>query len=170
MYLSHLYEEEYLTGKMSEEKSKGISLRKKRTVRPKISAPKQIIAPMPTGLAAGTFSSGQGVGLAKPGDSDEPRRLDASRERPQQSGKTSDLVKRRYSTRFTQLPTDFGSRAPLVPSMPGRPGQFAQPPSRDERPPGSSDGQRIRVDTKALRDPNLRPEQCGWSYIDLLNM
>ena len=154
---------------MSEEKSKGISLRKKRTVRPKISAPKQISAPMPTGLAANTLSSGQGVGLTKPGDSDGPRRLDAPRERPQQSGKTSDLVKRRYSTRFTQLPTDFGSEAPPVPSMPSIPGQFAQPPSRGERPPGSSDGQRIRVDIKALRDPNLRPEQCGWSCIDLLN-
>lgn len=154
---------------MSEEKSKGISLRKKRTVRPKISAPKQISAPMPTGLAANTFSSGQGVGLTKPGDSDGPRRLDAPQERPQQSGKTSDLVKRRYSTRFTQLPTDFGSGAPPVPSVPGIPGQFVQPPSRDGRPPGSSDGQRIRIDIKALRDPNLRPEQCGWSCIEFLN-
>ena len=146
---------------MSEEKTKGISLRKKRTVRPKISAPKQISAPMQTGLAAGTLSSGQGVGLTKPSDSNGPRRPDVPRERPQQSGKTSDLVKRRYSTRFTQLPTDFETGAPPMPSMPAIPGQFVQPPSRNERPPGSSDGQRIRVDTKALRDPNLRPEQCG---------
>ncbi|KAF2492000.1 hypothetical protein BU16DRAFT_100453 [Lophium mytilinum] len=145
---------------MSEEKSKGISLRKKRSVRPKISAPKQISAPMPTGLAAGTLSSGIGAERLRPSDGSGPRKLDAPRQRPPQGEKTADLVKRRYSTRFTNLPTDFGAGAPPLPTMPGIPGQYAsQPPSRDGRPPGSSDGQRVKVDEKALRDPNLRPEQ-----------
>lgn len=145
---------------MSEEKSKGISLRKKRSVRPKISAPKQISAPMPTGLAAATLSSDQGAERSRSIDSNASRGLDTPRERPQQGGKTSDLVKRRYSQRITQFPTDFSAGAPPLPSMPKIPSQYAnQPPSRDGRPPGSSDGHRLKVDMKALRDPNLMPEQ-----------
>jgi hypothetical protein len=150
---------------MSEEKSKGISLRKKRTVRPKISAPKQISAPMPTGLAVAALSSDLGVDRLRPSDGVGPRKNDAPRQRPPQGEKTADLVKRRMSTRFTNFPTDFGAGAPPMPSMSGLTTQYTnQPPSRDGRPPGSSDGQRVKVDERALRDPNLRPELCRWTF------
>jgi hypothetical protein len=134
-----------------EEKSKGISLRKKRTVKPKISAPKQISAPLPAGVATEQASRPKpapGGGL--PGG---PR----PRERPRDGDRTADLVKRRYSTRFTQLPQDFNDGAPPIPSVPKMPASFAvQPPSRD----GQHSGQRLKIDVKALSDPNLRPEQC----------
>jgi len=137
-----------------EEKSKGISLRKKRSVRPKISAPKQISGPLPTGLAATAQAQDERSKLAT-----SNTKLDAPRERLQiQGGKTSDLVKRRYSTRYTQLPQDF---VPPVPSVPAIPGQFAGRQSfQDGRPSASRDGERIKIDLDALRDPDLRPEQC----------
>lgn len=140
-----------------EEKSKGISLRKKRSVRPKISAPKQISGPLPTGLAATAQAQDE---HPRPATSDT--QLHAPHARPQpQGGKTSDLVKRRYSTRYTQLPQDF---APPVPSVPAIPGQFAgKQSSQDGRPSVSRDGERIKVDFGALRDPDLRPEQCKFS-------
>ena len=155
----------YIAANMSEERSKGISLRKKRTEkRPKgakggppreISAPRQISAPMPTGLAAATFSSS---GRPSNESSRSGRRLDVPRERPQRQDKTADLVKRRYSQKL-QLPADFGGND--LSSMPSIPQQYRDvPPSRDGRPPGSSDGRSVKVDLKALRDPNLRPEQC----------
>lgn len=147
---------------MAEERSKGISLRKKRTDKrpkgaPTISAPRQISAPMPTGLAAATLSSS-----SRPSNesSRSGKRLDAPRERPR-ADKTADLVKRRYSQRITQLPSDFGNGAPM-PDMPAIPNQFREepPPSREGRPPGSSDGRGIKVDKRALEDPNLRADQC----------
>ncbi|KAF2083536.1 hypothetical protein K490DRAFT_51405 [Saccharata proteae CBS 121410] len=141
------------------------SLRKKKTVanRPKISAPKQISGPLPPNLQPPTIPEG-----ARPDASPSPlsgTRLDVPRERPQAADKTAELVKRRYSTRFTQLPTDFGAGAPPMPSMPPMAGQFAKPPSRDGRPPGGSDGQRLKVDMKALRDPGLRAEQYVTSLL-----
>ncbi|KAF2873425.1 exocyst complex subunit [Massariosphaeria phaeospora] len=151
---------------MSEERGKGISLRKKRTEKrpkgppPTISAPRQISAPMPTGLAAATLSSS---GRPSNESSRSAKRLDAPRERPQRPGagadKTADLVKRRYSQRIPQLPSDFGNGAPM-PELPQIPSQFRDlPPSRDGRPPASADGRALQVDVKVLRDPNLRPEQ-----------
>ncbi|ORY18997.1 Cullin repeat-like-containing domain protein [Clohesyomyces aquaticus] len=148
---------------MSEERSKGISLRKKRTVKPpkagkEISAPRQISAPMPVGLAAATQSS-SGRPSNESSRSARPR-PDAPRERPQRADKTADLVKRRYSQRITQLPSDFGAGAPPMPSMPQVPNKYRDaPPSRDGRPPGSSDGRAFKVDMKAIRDPNLRPAE-----------
>jgi hypothetical protein len=148
---------------MSDDRGKGISLRKKRTDKrpkggaPTISAPRQISAPMPTGLAAATLSSS---GRPSNESSRSGKRLDAPRERPQRADKTADLVKRRYSQRITQLPSDFGNGAPM-PDMPQIPDQFREaPPSRDGRPPGSSDGRGIKVDKRALEDPSLKPDQC----------
>ncbi|KAI9713157.1 MAG: exocyst complex component exo84 [Bogoriella megaspora] len=82
----------------------------------------------------------------------------ASTERGPQGAKTSDLVKRRYSTRFNQIPQDG---APPMPGLPPMPAQFKDKPrpSQDGRPPGSSSGQRIAVETRALKDPNLVPEK-----------
>lgn len=139
-----------MSSSQDKEKSKGISLRKKRTVKPKISAPKQISGPLQLGVSANPQSR---VGPAGGGFPNAPR----PRERPRDGNKTADLVKRRYSTRFTDLPTDYSTGAPPLPSIPPIPGQFAvQPPSRDGQP----SGQRLKVDAKALSDPNLRTEQC----------
>ena len=71
---------------------------------------------------------------------------------------TSDLVKRRYSTRFNNLPADFDATAPPVPTLPTLPGQFGSSKDRGRGPsPGRGPG--LSVDVKALRDPSLRPEQ-----------
>ncbi|KAF2121537.1 Cullin repeat-like-containing domain protein [Lophiotrema nucula] len=142
---------------------KGISLRKKRTVKPKggapkeISAPRQISAPVPTGLAAATQSS---AGRPRPSNesSRSGRGMDAPRERPGRADKTADLVKRRYSQRITQLPSDFGAGAPPLPGMPQIPAKYRDqpPPSRDGRP--STSGRKLEVDMRALEDPGLRAE------------
>lgn len=136
-----------------DEKSKGISLRKKRSARPTISAPKQISAPLPAGISAGQSIQSRPAANSS-GLPSGPR----PRERPQNGDRTADLVKRRYSTRFAQLPQDYGAGAPPMPAMPSMPSQFAvQPPSRDGQ---KSSGQKIKVDTKSLRDPSLQPEKC----------
>lgn len=133
-----------------EDKGKGFSLRKKASRRLPISAPKQISASVPTQ----STSRSDGTGNS----------LDIPLERPQVGGKTSDLVKRRYSTRFTHLPDFSQNGAPPIPSMPNLLSQHSQPPSRDGPPAGS---QVPKVDMKALRDPDLQPEKCIPSYMHL---
>ncbi|KAI9752847.1 MAG: hypothetical protein M4579_005462 [Chaenotheca gracillima] len=135
---------------MEEKHSKGISLRKKRSVRPPISAPKQISGPVPT----------QGLSSRVPAAS-KPA-ANAPQPRPQAGGKTSDFVKRRYSTRYN-LPSDFDAAAPPLPSIPPIPGQYGsnlgagQQAARGASP---SARQGVSVDIKALRDPSLQPEKC----------
>ncbi|KAI9724036.1 MAG: hypothetical protein M1812_000754 [Candelaria pacifica] len=122
-----------------EEKGKGISLRRKRTKRPPISAPRPVA---PASQAAPRNAAGNPP-------------LDTPRERPQLGGQTSDFVKRRYSTRFTNLPQDYRAGAPSVPNIPNK---FAgHQPLGHEGQPGHSD--EISVDLNALRDPHLEPEQ-----------
>ena len=161
---------------MSEEKGKGISLRKnkKRSDKskkgpPVISAPRQISAPMPVGLGATTLSSAQNSGRPSNESSRSGQRVDAPRprERPQRPGqdKTADLVKRRYSQKITQLPSDFGNGMPM-PDLPQIPAQFREaPPSRDGRPPGSSDGRTFKPNRQQLADDNLKPDQCKIAYL-----
>lgn len=129
------------------EKSKGFSLRKKASRRVPISAPKQISGPVPKASAS------HGAALA---NGSAKNSFDASRERPKLGGNTSDLVKRRYSTRFTQVPDFSNAGAPPVPSVPAIPIQFAQPePGR-----GAPLGQGVSIDINALRDPDLQAERC----------
>lgn len=148
---------------MSDDRGKGISLRKKREKRPKggppaISAPRQISAPMPTGLAATQSSSGRPSQDST--RSGSARRVEP-RERPQRADKTADLVKRRYSQKVPTLPPDFGNGAPM-PALPQMPAQFRNgPSSRDGRPPGASEGRVLQLDKRALEDPNLRSDQCA---------
>ncbi|KAK6600194.1 hypothetical protein H4I96_07520 [Botrytis cinerea] len=78
-------------------------------------------------------------------------------QRPQPGGKTSDLVKRRYSTRFNNLPSDFDPSAPPLPSVPNLPAQYA-PANDRSRGPSPARGPGLVVDQRALRDPNLRPD------------
>ncbi|ERF68955.1 hypothetical protein EPUS_08189 [Endocarpon pusillum Z07020] len=118
----------------------GLTLRRKGGRRPKV---QEISGPIPSKQAPST----SGRSIAVP------------REKNQQSAATSDLVKRRYSTRFNQLP-DF-TNAPPVPSLPGQPGvpkRWSRPRSAG-RPGTSESAQPIRVDIGALRDSNLQPEQ-----------
>lgn len=156
---------------MSEEKGKGISLRKskKRSDKtnkkgpPVISAPRQISAPMPAGLGATTLSS-SGGGRPSNESSRSGQRQEAprSRERPVRPGqdKTADLVKRRYSQKVTQLPPDFGNGMPM-PDMPAIPAQFREaPPSRDGRPPAGGEERSFKPDRRVLADDNLKPDQC----------
>jgi len=83
---------------------------------------------------------------------------------------TSDLVKRRYSTRFN---ADFDPSATAPPPVPSLPSieRYAQAQNQDRRAPPSRDGGEagaagaggsgpgIPVDIKALRDPSLAADQ-----------
>lgn len=145
---------------MSEEKNKGISLRRKKTTRPSISAPRQISQTEESGLdnrkpsLARTHTNESGAGsLAVPG------------ERPGRGDKTSDLVKRRYSTRFAGgVPQSEGG----IPAIPGFPAQFAnengdsRSPSRNRR---STERGRLKVDVGALRDPTLQADKYVQSIL-----
>ena len=121
-----------------------LTLRKKGTKRPQISAPRQISGPV----------------SARQAPSANGNSLDIPREKAQQSGATADLVKRRYSTRFNQLP-DFSAGAPPIPGLPQIPPQFGSSRGPSPRRPGTaSTSGPIDLDLKALQDPNLKPEQC----------
>ncbi|SPQ20105.1 99289591-e031-4483-a94c-c1870fb89995 [Thermothielavioides terrestris] len=141
---------------MSEERSK-ISLRSggKRKGRP----PLKISGPIIQEDAGPREPSGRSA--AEEGPRPRPRPP------PQSSGKTSNLVKQRYSTRFNNLPADFDPAANPMPSLPSL-DQYAQAQAQDRRPPQSRGGRSEtgsagaggpRVDVRALRDPNLVPEQ-----------
>jgi hypothetical protein len=152
-----------LAGTMSD-KSKGISLRKKRDKDkkkgpPTISAPRQISAPMPAGAGIAAPSISSSGRPSTESSRSRQNRGDVPRERPQRADRTADLVKRRYSQKITTLPSDFSNG--LMPDMPQIPTQYREKdPARDARPTTSGEGRGLRVDMKALRDPNLRAEQC----------
>lgn len=143
---------------MSEEK-KGLSLRRKKTTRPTISAPKQISharersadSRNPSVWTNGSDATGR-PSLNVTGD------------------KTSDLVKRRYSTRFTGGVPQQDGLAPPVPAMPNLPAQYARSRSRDDSRSPSRDGRspergRLTVDPRALKDPNLQAEKYVQSIL-----
>ena len=120
---------------------RSLTLRKKGGRKPQISAPQQIV-----GSSTSTKVSG-GNELTPP------------RERPEQS-ETSDIVKRRYSTRYNQLP-DFSLGAPSVPGLPSHLKRSSRggSPTRPARP-GPAHAHALQVDINALADPNLQPERC----------
>ncbi|KAL1969188.1 hypothetical protein VTN77DRAFT_442 [Rasamsonia byssochlamydoides] len=119
---------------------RGLTLRSKTRRRPQISAPKPISGPTPAN------SKAAGSGLPS-----------GPREKPQQSGATSDLVKKRYSSRFNQ-PPDLDPDAPPVPSLPqDSKGYGGSSPAG--RTPQEGTSQPPRVDLKALRDPSLPVEK-----------
>ncbi|KAI1852489.1 hypothetical protein JX265_011125 [Neoarthrinium moseri] len=144
---------------------KGISLRsggKRKGGRPTISAPKQISGPIPNDGVDIPRSTGGRPGPAGPG-APQPRPRP-----PPSGGKTSDMVMRRYSTRFNNLPQNFDATAPPVPSVPridparyAQPGERRPPPSRGEGAPVSRSraGGPPAIDVKALRDATLAPDQ-----------
>ncbi|GES62113.1 exocyst complex component EXO84 [Aspergillus terreus] len=125
--------------------ARGLTLRSKtRRARPQISAPKPISGPLPPNSKA--IDPVQSTTTSSSGS--------RSRERPAPKDATSDLVKRRYSTRFNQAP-DFDPNAPPVPSLPKGPAYGTLvPPEVSRRPSGESSGP-PQVDLEALRDPSL---------------
>ena len=160
--------------------SKGISLRRKKTTRPTISAPRQLDPARnqsvdsestrnPSLWETQTNASGKSnTNLSVPG----------RETRPSLGGgdQTSDLVKRRYSTRFTggvpQQQFGDGLAPPAVPSLPA---QYATGRQRSPARSGVSSGDRsrsrsrdgrasehggssLRVDARAFKDPNLQAE------------
>ncbi|KAJ5712446.1 hypothetical protein N7493_008914 [Penicillium malachiteum] len=128
---------------------RGLTLRSKsRRQRPQISAPKPISGPLPANAKA----------------PDASPTIPASKDRAPQSGATSDLVKRRYSTRFNAPGETDG--APPVPALPppmpgaGYGGLTAATPA--QRQPSPADGaspSAPKVDLNALRDPSLPVER-----------
>ncbi|KAK3111888.1 exocyst complex component exo84 [Teratosphaeriaceae sp. CCFEE 6253] len=165
---------------------KGISLRRKKTTRPTISAPRQI---------SQSNTAAQQPSRDRSADSREPSLWETQTNTSNHSGtgqrtgrpgfggdKTSDLVKRRYSTRFAGGVPQYGQNggaegglAPPVPAMPSLPAQYARPqsrsnedrsPSREGRSPSRDrGGGRPRVDVRALKDANLQPEQYVQSLL-----
>ncbi|KAE8393337.1 Cullin repeat-like-containing domain protein [Aspergillus alliaceus] len=124
--------------------SRGLTLRSKsRRPRPQISAPKPISGPLPPG--------------SKALDPRTAPQASTSRERPPQKDATSDLVKRRYSTRFNQGPEFDAASAPPVPSLPKVPPQYTalSPPQTTSRRPSTESSGPPQVDLNALRDPSL---------------
>jgi exocyst complex component 8 len=124
---------------------RGLTLRKKRKDRPTISGPQ------PTGASSAPRPAPQqnkaGSSLAPPRERNAP-------------SETSDLVKRRYSTRYNQLPDFSNLDNPPVPSLPGalkRSSQSGSSPRRRSRPSGGSHP--LQVDQDALSDPNLSHER-----------
>lgn len=71
---------------------------------------------------------------------------------------TSDLVKRRYSTRYNQLP-DFSQGAPPIPTLPGQYKRASRGDSPRRPLSGPSASAPIYIDVDALGDSNLQPER-----------
>ncbi|PYH48313.1 exocyst subunit EXO84 [Aspergillus saccharolyticus JOP 1030-1] len=131
--------------------SRGLTLRSKsRRPRPQISAPKPISGPLPPNTTSPSPSTSTTTSaVSKPavpvqGATASSATKDA----------TSDLVKRRYSTRFNQVP-DFDG-VPPVPGLPPLPATYGglSPPETSRRPSTESSGP-PKVDLNALRDPSL---------------
>lgn len=137
-----------------EEKSKGFSLRQKKSSRrPPISAPQQIpgIPAHFQGIPAGNHSA---TSIATSLSVGKTERAESGRQRPKRGGHTSDLVKRRYSTRFTNAGDFHQSDAPPVPSLPGGSSKYEQETSQ------TGPVKRIEVDLTALKDTSLQAERC----------
>ena len=126
-----------------EDKGKGFSLRQKKSRRGPISGPKQISGP-----------------ITQQPQSSKPTRPNVNGDTS--TANTSDLVKRRYSTRFTNLPDFNSANAPPIPTVPTLPSQFAQ---SDSRPSTARQGQQIPVDVNALKDSNLQVEKYSTNLL-----
>ncbi|WEW56969.1 exocyst complex component exo84 [Emydomyces testavorans] len=125
---------------------RGLTLRSKSR-RPQISAPKPIVNPN-SGSSKTPPPAAAAAGL--PSATPRPR---------QNGGATSDLVKRRYSAKFNQLP-DFAVGEP--PPVPGLPSNIRSDSAKSsleqlpDRPSTASSSQPLRVDLKALKDSGLQ--------------
>jgi hypothetical protein len=92
-----------------------------------------------------------------PAPSAEPR----PRPRERKDTTTANLVKKRYSIRYGQVP-DGGFDAPPMPGVPQIPQDFSQQDRRRDGPAEQQSGGGL--DKRALRDPNLQADQCLWYH------
>lgn len=121
---------------------RGLTLRKKRKDRPTISAPQ----------------NASGPGIPRPAaQQSKPNTLSVPRERNAPT-ETSDLVKRRYSTRYNQLPDFSNAGAPPVPNLPGTLKRRSGGGS-PRRPGTSSSARPLLVDGDIFKDPNLQHDR-----------
>lgn len=125
----------------------GLTLRSKSRRRPQISAPKPISGPTPVNAT--------NINVPTSGLPSNPKK-------PQQSEATSDLVKRRYSTRFNAPPDLDSTSLPPVPPLPSVPdlGKSGNGTSKGSQNANTASSQPIRIDLNALRDPSLPAEKC----------
>lgn len=138
-----------------EEKSKGFSLRQKKSSRrPPISAPQisSTAAPVPLPVGNGNFERYPGAAQGARNEKSE-----VARQRPRPGGQTSDLVKRRYSTRFTTLGDFRNADAPPIPEVPTG---GSNPSTQQKSQTSSTAVHKIEVDLTALRDTDLRADDC----------
>ncbi|KAI9794352.1 MAG: exocyst complex component exo84 [Peltula sp. TS41687] len=119
----------------------------RKDARPAISGPKLPAAAVP-----------QQAPIQAPSNKSKSQ---VSQQRPALGGKTSDLVKRRYSARFTNLPSNFDPTVPPVPPIPPLPTRDGSP-QPSAKLAGASGAPEISIDLSALRDPKLQAE----SYIN----
>ncbi|KAI4118100.1 MAG: hypothetical protein LQ345_001782 [Seirophora villosa] len=133
------------------EDKKGFSLRQKKSSRrPAISGPRQL-------SSQSTTSTSQAPPRVN-GLDEKP--TNANTERPSRPGeKTADLIKRRYSTRFAQLPDFNQADAPPLPN--GR--LQAENPKLNLPVPGPAIS--VNVDVAALKDPHLDPEKYATTVL-----
>jgi len=135
----------------------------KRRDRLKISAPQQISAPIPQDGSEVSIQPSAGArpgGPAPvPGSGSLPAR---PRPPPSSNSRTGDLVKRRYSTRFNNLPENYDASAPPpMPSFDVSKYEQPQPVSRPQPSRGRGEEGSVVpvVDKAALGDPRLAVEQ-----------
>ncbi|MCJ1470593.1 exocyst complex component exo84 [Pseudocyphellaria aurata] len=144
-----------------EEKSKAFSLRQKKSSRrPPISAPQQIsstAAPVPLPVGNGNFE--RYPGAVQGARNEKP---EVARQRPRPGGHTSDLVKRRYSTRFTTLGDFRNADAPPIPEI--RTGG-SNPSTQQKAQTSSAAVHKIEVDLTALRDTGLRADDYATNLL-----
>lgn len=127
---------------MSQREGRSLTLRKKKThKRPVISAPQQASSDATTAPSTNTT-------------------LPTPRERrPGLADGTSDLVKRRYSTRYNQLPQFGNDDIPDMPALPGAGLKRRSHGGSPVRPSSAHSSHPLRIDQQALLDPNLSHEK-----------
>ncbi|EQL31637.1 exocyst complex component exo84 [Blastomyces dermatitidis] len=137
---------------------RGLTLRSKGSRRPQISAPQPISDPRstasssnrppPAAIAAVSIPS-TASGKSGVADSSPPRKT-------QPSGATSDLVKRRYSSRYNQ---QLNFDIPNVPSLPSGVDAFRSQKASAAGIGPEASGQPLRVELSALKNPSLPVEK-----------
>lgn len=127
-----------------DDKSKGFSLRQKKSKRV---GPKQISAPISQSKQPASKP------LTRPNVNGKP-----------DVGNTADLVKRRYSTRFNQVPDFDSANAPPIPSVPILPNGNAKPGARAAQATADQ-GHKIPIDTNALKSSNFQTEKYSTAVL-----
>ncbi|KAL9611077.1 MAG: hypothetical protein Q9167_004249 [Letrouitia subvulpina] len=138
-----------------EDNKRGFSLRQKKSSakHPPISAPRQISHQSNSTSVGSTNNPARAYGSPE-------KTYNPNKQRPgRHGGNASDLVKRRYSTRFAQLPDFTKAEAPPIPNA-----NFANQQTKQDylvAAPARS----INVDVTAFKDPSLGIEDYSTSVL-----